>query len=942
MLDPVQELEKILKEDALPEDARARLRELTSAIAERETDESGRSGESEDSIVTGPIDLGAADTVVSDMMRNHLRRDSSELAGPVGASADLETPNPDQPATSGPEAWQRDETLVFQLPDAYRWETFIARGGMGEIHLVRERDLNRRVVMKVLRADYMEDEVAVSRFIEEAQITAQLDHHGIPPVYDFGKLPDDRYFYTMKALGSRTLGRIIDEVQERFDGDLVEKVWKGWSLRRLLEVMEKVCETVAYAHRRGVIHRDLKPSNVLVGELGDVHVIDWGIARVLDTDDETVDRESAPALTSIETLRSRSPDVATMNGTIVGTASYMAPEQVRGEREEVSTAADVFSLGSLLYEVLSGRPAFTGESQLDTLMSVLDGPELEPRELPGVPVELGDICARALHREPKRRYPDAEALFERLQDWLEGRRQRGRAREKVLEAREMGPEIMRTRERARMFRVEARTTLQSLSPDASIDEKRAAWQLHSRADAEERQIARLEAEQNEILETALSLAPDFHIVHRELARHYRRRHVRAEAEGDEARAMEFEKQLRFHDVDDDFGTYLRGIGWMTLDTRPSEVRTRLYRYQEQDRALEAVFDRELGPTPMVGREMKIGTYLLELKAEGRATVRYPVEIRREQHWRHEAADRENPEPLYLPSPMEVPDGTCYVPAGWFICGDRSAGAKSLPRRRLWLDGFFMQRDPVTHREYLEFLNALVAEGRREEAERFAPRQHGGVNRQASSIAYARTGSGGFSLTSGHGEGVDWSPDWPVFLVSWHAARAYARWYSEVTGFDWRLPSEYEWEKAARGVDARTFPWGNHFDPTRCCMRDSTPGVPEPAPPGEFGADESPYGVRDLAGNIGEWCLETLACQGEGGPAGTSVSIPDVGHVDSSTDVRETDGSAERHAEEMRVYRGGAWVNEPWTCKSYHRAGLPPSARLTQVGFRLVSPLDDDR
>jgi serine/threonine-protein kinase len=232
----------------------------------------------------------------------------------------------------------------------------IARGGMGAVLKGRDNDIGRDLAVKVLLESHRDKPELVRRFIEEAQIGGQLQHPGIVPIYELGAFADRRPYFAMKLVKGRTLSALLGE---RSDPARVDP--------RFLSIFEQVCQTMAYAHARGVIHRDLKPSNIMVGSFGEVQVMDWGLAKVLPqggaADDasagKTRDRD-----TVIATARSGSDADSDLSraGSVMGTPSYMAPEQARGETDRLDERCDVFALGSILCELLTGEPAFTGRS----------------------------------------------------------------------------------------------------------------------------------------------------------------------------------------------------------------------------------------------------------------------------------------------------------------------------------------------------------------------------------------------------------------------------------------------------------------------------------------------------------------------------------------------------------------------------------------------------
>ena len=207
----------------------------------------------------------------------------------------------------------------------------------------------------------------------------------------------------------------------------------------------------------------------------------------------------------------------------------------------------------------------------------------------------------------------------------------------------------------------------------------------------------------------------------------------------------------------------------------------------------------------------------------------------------------------LLAPEELGPNDVYVPAGWARLGPYTVPPGPVPER-VWVDGFIIRRDPVTHAEFLIFLNDLVARGLEEDAERHAPTERSARPEEPGRRCYGRSVSGTYHLAP-DAEGDVWSPRWPVFLVDWFAARAYARWEAERTGRPWQLPLEAWWEKAARGADGRIYPWGDRAETSFACLRGWRPGRMLPVAVDQCGADVSVYGVRGLAGNVRDWCAD---------------------------------------------------------------------------------------
>lgn len=305
----------------------------------------------------------------------------------------------------------------------YRIDGEIARGGMGAVLKGRDPDLGRDVALKVLLERYSEDASMVRRFVEEAQIGGQLQHPGIVPIYELGTFADRRPFFSMKLVKGHTWAQM-----------LAARPQPSTDLPRFLPIFEAVCQTMAYAHTRGVIHRDLKPSNVMVGAFGEVQVMDWGLAKVLPRGG-IVDDAAAGKVheeTVIATARNTDDDDHSHAGSIMGTPAYMAPEQARGEIDQVDERADVFALGSILCEILTGRPAFSGRTagEIQRKAALGDTADALARlDASGADSELIGLAKDCLSREREDRPHHASAVADRITAHLAGVQERMRRAE---------------------------------------------------------------------------------------------------------------------------------------------------------------------------------------------------------------------------------------------------------------------------------------------------------------------------------------------------------------------------------------------------------------------------------------------------------------------------------------------------------------------------------
>jgi len=241
---------------------------------------------------------------------------------------------------------------VERLVGRYQVVGEIAQGGVGVILKARDRDLGRDCAMKLLRMDLLKNPTIVQRFVEEAQVGAQLQHPGIVPVYELGLLADSRPYFTMKLVKGETLAILLSNRKSPKE-----------DLRRFLGIFERICQTISYAHARDVVHRDLKPWNIMVGDYGDVKVMDWGFAKVRPPAGrgKFPDSISQSQISIIETIRSLTSSEQSLSGTVIGTPGYMPPEQAMGEIDRLDERADIFALGAILTEILTGSPAYTGD-----------------------------------------------------------------------------------------------------------------------------------------------------------------------------------------------------------------------------------------------------------------------------------------------------------------------------------------------------------------------------------------------------------------------------------------------------------------------------------------------------------------------------------------------------------------------------------------------------
>lgn len=324
-----------------------------------------------------------------------------------------------------PPAGRREVDYGDELAGRYHVFGELARGGMGVVLRGRDRVLGRDVAIKVLRREHLDSHEAQDRFFEEAQVGAQLQHPGVVPVHEVGLVDESVPFFTMKLVRGETLAQLLRA--RTHDAD---------DRSRFIDIFEQICQAVAYAHARGVIHRDLKPSNVMIGSYGEVQVMDWGLAKVMDRGGIADDR-ARPKEASIPVATVRSEDEGTNSraGSVFGTPAYMAPEQARGDIEAMDERTDVFALGSVLCEVLTGAPAFAPHDEaLAQARACATESALGRLDECGADPELVGLAMDCLQAAPSARPRNAKAIRERLARYATKRDARAERAKLELEA----------------------------------------------------------------------------------------------------------------------------------------------------------------------------------------------------------------------------------------------------------------------------------------------------------------------------------------------------------------------------------------------------------------------------------------------------------------------------------------------------------------------------
>ena len=888
-------------------------------------------------------------------------------------------------------------------PGKYSLGREIGRGGLGRVVEAVDAEIGRTVALKLLLDGAPLD--LVERFKREGRITARLEHPNIVPVHEVGHLPGlkasrGEIFFAMKKITGRDLADVLKEFRAGKG---------GWTLRQLVEIFRDVCRAMAFAHSKGVIHRDIKPSNVMVGEFGEVLVVDWGLAKDKSGDGS---RETGGTATAPE----RAP-LLTLDGDIFGTPDYMSPEQADGRIDLIDERSDVFSLGAVLYEILAGRPPFAGGTTTEILRRVIEGNPTRPTDLlktlvpgtaaaaagtplhalPGsIPIELESVCLKALSSDRAARHPSALLLGDEIQEWLEGTREKERrerlAAERVADAR---LELDRWRELASASAAagqEAKQLARRVGTWEGEGPKRALWEAQDRQVSLRRESVEALARADGSLASALSLVPAHPDARRLRAEMAWDQFLGADLAGDEEEALLALRVVERHN-DGAFDARLRGEGSLSVaarrfpcdclergrDVPPGDMswiahhpwsgrpsartgmlsfpelesreplrlkvhgpaclpvaldgaRVWAFRFEEDRRLLvpvtppsprggmpvpAAVVDElfgqspfrprgpgiDLGVAPVAPRAWPIGSWLLVVAAPGRTPARMPVSVSRGEEARAE---------ITLFREGELPRGFVAIGGGAFIGQGDPLVRDAQPAMILSIDDFLIGRDPVTCAEWEFYLEALSREDpalvtsvapRETTKSPIAWPEEGKSFRVptaewlASAPADVRARDWKLRNVSEH-----WRADWPLVGIPWVEALRHARWRSLREGRLFTLAHDMQWEKAARGTDGRSFPWGRHFDGSFCNTVQSHSGPPGPSGVDAFPKDESPWGVRGMAGNVSDWCLDQPIAERPG----------------------------------VVAIRGGRWTQSEGEARCCHKSAAPAIDAWYTQGFRLAA------
>ena len=645
------------------------------------------------------------------------------------------------------------ETMIGTVLDGrYRLDQLIGEGGMGDVYRATHVHIDTEFAVKLLKPEFVANQTAIKRFQLEAKAAGRIHHPNAVKVTDFGVTPERIVYLVMELVQGHSL-RSLMRNEKKLD------------YIRAVRIVLQICGALEAAHRGGVIHRDLKPDNILIEKVHDterVKVLDFGIAKLKET---------------------KTDAFLTQAGTIIGTPQYMSPEQCQGN--PLDPASDIYSIGILLYEMLSGSVPFDGESVLQVVYDQLHAPPRQLRELsPDLPEPLAQVVMRALEKEPADRQSSATQLSDELKQ--------------AVEMAGEGGSLPATN--PLVFRPIDSTSIRRPSIESSPTAEDRQNQTPS---LNEKQPVSYSRET-----TALS------------------NRVAEQTSHIDVNSSQFE---------------------LGRSTSPDQMAP----------AAQEPVDLEAETEELPKKKSRTGIFAvaaIAIMALAGIIIYFNM----------------NPsQPTPDPRTPVPPEGMVYIAGGKFMMGRNDGSSDEGPARELKIEPFFLDAQEVTNQDYKRFVDA---------SRRRAPK-HWSFN----------------------GSYAPEEARFPVTYVTWDDAASYAKWANK------RLPSEAEWEYAARGGEkGYLYPWGNQWQDGAANV--DRKGQAKPAPVRSFEKDISPFGVYDMSGNVSEWVQDYYS---------------------------ERYGA--RPDQRLRVYRGGNFRDVPEkSTNTYRWSDFPtetPDDQIYRVGFR---------
>ena len=861
-----------------------------------------------------------------------------------------------------------------QLIPVYKYEMKgkLGQSGMGEVHKVLDRDLRREVAMKMLRpkGGTAIGEEEMLRFIKEAQATGRLEHPNIVPVHDLGIDSEGRIYFTLKYVKGVALKEVI---RGRRDGRQLEdgrKFRDVWSPRQMIEILISVCNAIAYAHSKDILHRDIKPDNIMLGRFGEVLVMDWGLAKILSNRMAKADSKEQEAFLDL-TMRASLDSNMTMEGAVAGTPAYMAPEQAAGRISELDERTDVYSLGAMLYEILSGEPPYKGNTALEVVRKVNQEPppplQTGMYGFKPIPRELKAICEKAMAREPNQRYATGQELRNDLQAYLEDQpvsccpdttlqksiKWIKRNRHRVTASAATTAAVLavgllgwfgykeyrvhqllndaRSEMSAGQVRYNAyKDRLLKLSPD---DPYRLAMQA-SAQNAEASSYRGRLFKAVGLADEALDVSPGNTSARSFLAESFMELWRLGLAENNEELMTVYRGEvLRLAPNPEEYRRELDGLGKLDLTVEPSDAEVYLFRFEtlhsvdQQNNALPP----RLIPVPFDLASLTSDQAFLQAE-QVRAKTGEAVLKGTHSIFRLDPSSGSRlgsgkisfsglPPGSYMLLISALNYGETRVPFMVERLGSVSRQIQ-MPSARDIVPGFFYVAGgdvliggdsanalPPQKKTIAPFLMYHDEISMGDYAQFLKSIGGAAKNHMPRDFGKPLAVLTSSGLAPANGGDAEKFAKTPVRGISYNDVMAYVDWRSKRDGIAYRLPTEIEWEGTCRGADARKYSWGNQ--PGRG-LAVVTQGY------GDSGAniswkwedykDESPFGVHNLAGGVAEW----------------------------TSSLYDEKAKATDPVYGQRAIRGNAWSLPPTGLECAFRTSGQPDYFHPTIGFRLAT------
>ena len=733
------------------------------------------------------------------------------------------------------------EITGLSISRRYTLHDRIGVGGMGEVYRAWDGTLRRFVALKVLHAKKNNDPKSQMRFLQEARLSGRIQHGNIAPIYDIGWLEDDRLFYAMPEIIGRALSDILKTGE--------------WPIRRLIHIVLQVVEAIGVSHEQHIAHLDLKPSNIMISENGSVYLVDWGLAQNLKGDG---------------TLENSQHNIE-------GTPAYMAPEQAKGQFEKVGVKSDIYAIGSILYEILSGQAPYNGKDPKAVIKKVVTQPPIPLRtltqsfsgqtEIPerqslkrnkDIPEELIELCEKSMVREATERTLSIKALRKELQAWLDGVKQKEKAEVAVSFAKIFIEEAKSLQAEKKRLSEQVINKALSVKKNDKLEAYMSFWELKKKHEQVKQNLAMTQEEIRQQLHTALHFHPNFHKARLTLLDHLIDTLDIAEESQDrpQTELLLFRIQSLLKELPEDHTRVIQANARLnhretvTITTDPAGSEVQVFKYTEKEYRLQEGECLHVLTTPILELTLTHGSYRLHISHPDCEPTIHPILIK------HSKRSEDRTFHVSLLKRGTLHAQTHYVPAGWFIFGSGDLKINSPKIDRCWQDAFVAMRFPVNQTELLFFLNDLIAQGKEELVESIVPRQHLHLEGRTPPPIYKKNPDGFYTLfDEPDADGDILEADYPALAMNLEGIQIYADWRSRKDqlhpDFGWRLPTHHEWERMARGADDRRYPWGHHYAPQWSHTHDSHKRRTI-RPATDFPIDESPYGIRALSGCIREF------------------------------------------------------------------------------------------